>query len=202
MACYVSSLTKPTTPKIGTIQRPDGSFTIPGAEIGAKFNISAEQAAVEFMHIETSTINLGVMCTLSSKSLLQIVRGWQKGRSGGELLIHDLLETNVSIFQNLLLVGAVDCAIFASLESLPERFNAISLMEEPMVLAMSRAHPLCEKPAIIVNDLAKLDYVDRLRCEYRSFFIMGSRIMVSLSRQYCDRRVKIGQYRLSPVGLG
>jgi LysR family hydrogen peroxide-inducible transcriptional activator len=135
---------------------------------------SASRVAAELVHGDTGTIDVGLMCTVSPKSLLSAIALFGDDYPQVELLVHDIWETKA---QELLLSGALDCILMAHTVDLPVRFIARSLAQEPMLLAMDKSHPLCTRENISLSDLQDFHYVDRLRCEFRDIFFeeLGTR---------------------------
>lgn len=129
---------------------------------------AAERAARAFVDLEMTELNVGIMCTVGPSILGPAMLELQKEASGIELILHDLPGDRV---HELLLSGAIDCAIQARTKPLPERFKAIPLYAEPFVLAMGRHHPLASESGLVLQDLAGQTYFDRLRCEFRDQFI-------------------------------
>lgn len=128
----------------------------------------AQRAARAFIDLEMTELNVGVMCTVGPSILGSAMLRLQRRASGLELILHDVPADRV---HELLLSGAIDCAIQARTKPLPERIKAIPLYSEPFVLAMSRNHQLASANRLTLQDLAGQTYFDRLRCEFRDQFI-------------------------------
>ena len=129
---------------------------------------AAHRAARAFVDLEMAELNVGIMCTVGPSVLGPAMMELQRKASGIELVLHDVWAERV---HELLLSGAIDCAILARTEPLPERFTAIPLYSEPFVLAMNRNHPLASQNRLRLQDLAGHTYFDRLRCEFRNQFL-------------------------------
>ena len=67
----------------------------------------------------------------------------------------------------LLLSGALDCALITRQAPLPDRFETRTLMMETFELAVGPEHPLAARDTVVLGDLNGLAYLDRLRCEFR-----------------------------------
>jgi LysR family hydrogen peroxide-inducible transcriptional activator len=134
---------------------------------------AARHAANDLVHGEMEMIDLGLMCTLSPGILLGAITRWQSGAPDVEFLLHDVQEVRAL---DLLLSGELDCALVARTAPLPERFVTRRLMSEPMVVAMSRDHPLGKVPEIGQRELSGVPYIDRLRCEFRLSFFAEMRV--------------------------
>ncbi|MGH1479508.1 MAG: LysR family transcriptional regulator [Geminicoccales bacterium] len=130
--------------------------------------IAARRAARAFVELEMTELNVGIMCTVGPSILGPAMLKLQREASGIELVLHDVSGDQVN---DLLLSGAIDCAIQARMKPLPERFEAFSLYSEPFVLAMGRGYPLASENRLALQDLAGQVYFDRLRCEFRNQFM-------------------------------
>lgn len=135
---------------------------------------AANRAASEFVGSSSEVIDIGLMCTLSPDRMLAAIGVFIKKHPNYEVLVHDIRESRVL---ELLLSGALECAIIAHTENLSDKFNEYSLIDEQMVLAINESHPFNRKEAVCLSDLHEHSYVDRLRCEFRDSFFneMGSR---------------------------
>lgn len=129
---------------------------------------AAKHAARAFVDLEMTELNVGVMCTVGPSILGPAMLKLQKQVSGMELILHDVSADRI---HELLLSGAIDCAIQARTKPLPKRIKAIPLYSEPFVLAMSPNHQLASESRLTLQDLAGQTYFDRLRCEFRDQFI-------------------------------
>ena len=128
---------------------------------------SAKSLASEIVRGVDDLIDIGLMCTLSPDRMLAAIASFIEEHPDVEVLVHDIRESRV---QELLLSGAFECAVMAHTESLPDRFEECSLLEEHMLLAIYDSHPLNSKETIRLSDLHEHYYVDRLRCEFRESF--------------------------------
>lgn len=125
---------------------------------------AAYGAAAELVMGEMEHIELGVMCTIGPRSLGPALGAWQKLTPTVELVLHDVLGKTS---RELLLSGALDCALIARQEPLPDRFDAIPLMTESFELAYGQGDPIAGETPLELNDLNGLAYLDRLQCEFR-----------------------------------
>ena len=128
----------------------------------------ARQAARQIVGGDTEMIDLGLMCTVSPALLSDAFAAWHRGAGAVELVVHDVWGARA---QELLLSGVLDAALIAHSKDLPQRFDTLALLREPMVVAMAQDHPLTARATVTLNDLDGVQYVDRLRCEFRSTFM-------------------------------
>lgn len=128
---------------------------------------AAHQAARSMIDLDMVELDIGIMCTVGPTVIGPALSEFQKANSGVELLLHDVWSKRG---HELLLGGALDCAIMGRHEPLPDKFEAVELFKESFVLAMATDHPLATKNEILLADLAGCAYADRLRCEFRETF--------------------------------
>lgn len=129
---------------------------------------SARRAARAVTGRETAELNVGVMCTIGPRMLGPAVAAFQARNPSVSLILHDVWSKRG---HDLLLSGAIDCALLARHHPLPNRLQGVALYREPMCLAMEHAHALAARPAVAIGDLDGCNYVDRLRCEFRDEFM-------------------------------
>ena len=125
---------------------------------------AAYGAATELVMGEMEHIELGIMCTIGPVSFGPALAAWRNTVSDIELVLHDVLGKTAC---ELLLSGALDCALIARQKPLPDRFYAIPLMTESFELAYGLGHPISGEGPLEFSDLSGLPYLDRLRCEFR-----------------------------------
>ena len=125
---------------------------------------AAYGAAEEIVQGEMEHVELGVMCTIGPNVMGPALEAWQRDVSGVELVIHDVWGARA---RELLLSGALDCALIARQAPLPDRFETHPLMMETFELAYAPGSPLADMSEVSLNDLQGMRYLDRLRCEFR-----------------------------------
>ena len=125
---------------------------------------AAHGAAEEVVQSEMEHVELGVMCTIGPTVLEPALAAWRQQNPGVELVIHDVWGARA---QDLLLSGALDCALIARQAPLPDRFETQTLMSETFELACAADHPLAAAERISLQDIHGVRYLDRLRCEFR-----------------------------------
>ena len=82
--------------------------------------------------------------------------------------MHDVIE---AVIPELLLSGNLDCIICARAENHDQRFQAISLFKENMVVAFADGHRFSEFETVSLVELTEEPYLDRLHCEFRDDFL-------------------------------
>ena len=128
---------------------------------------AAKRAARSIVDSDMAMIDLGVMCTIGSRSIGLALAQWAKSDSTAEMILHDVWGERA---QELLLSGVLDCAVLGRTAPLPDRFDATPLFDEPFELAMASDHVLASAPEVTIASLNGQRYVDRLRCEFREEF--------------------------------
>ena len=125
---------------------------------------AAQVAAAEVVQEEMERIELGVMCTIGPRVIGPALIDWNHKHPRAELIIHDVWGEKAA---DLLLSGALDCALIARQSPLPDRFETTTLMQEEFQLAVAAEHPLAMQEYVRLSDLQDVPYLDRLRCEFR-----------------------------------
>lgn len=128
---------------------------------------AAQIAARHLIDNEMAHVDLGVMCTIGPALFGPALELWRREGNDVELILHNIWGDRMF---ELLLSGALDCALVASDAGVPEGIQVDSVVMEPVELAMSSADPLALKPEIFLSDLHDRNYVDRLHCEFREGF--------------------------------
>ena len=125
---------------------------------------AAGRVAQAVLDPTTGQLDVGVFSTVGPAILAPAIEAFGTASPDIELVIYDVWGARAF---DLLLSGAFDCAIVASGQPLPPRFDGVTLLTEPMMMAMAPDHPLATRDAVTLGDLADTTYFDRLRCEAR-----------------------------------
>lgn len=128
---------------------------------------AAQVAARHLIDTEMAHIDLGIMCTIGPALFSPAFESWRRAGNDVEMILHNVWGDRMF---ELLLSGALDCALVASDVDIPEGIQLDSIVMEPVELAMNNADPLASKPEIFLSDLRDRNYVDRLHCEFREGF--------------------------------
>lgn len=128
---------------------------------------AARLTAQRIVDQDMEMIDVGVMCTVGPNAIGPALSDWSALNDRAELVLHDVWSARA---QELLLSGALDCAIIGRRAPSPPRFDAQPLFEEPFVLAAAADHPLAAEPRLPLEAVSGQRYVDRLRCEFREDF--------------------------------
>lgn len=128
----------------------------------------ALQAAKKAASVPTRKLNIGVMCTVSSGRFAQFIKIYQAANPSLEIVLHDV--TGMAIPEKLL-NGELDCVFCARSQTHDQRFDAIKLFEEPMLIAFANGHRFGDMTSVPLAEIAKEPYLDRLYCEFREDFL-------------------------------
>jgi LysR family hydrogen peroxide-inducible transcriptional activator len=113
-------------------------------------------------------LNVGVMCTIGPHRFSRFLQTFRTDNPDIEVTLHDVIET---VIPELLLSGNMDCIICARAENHDQRFQAINLFKENMVVAFADGHRFNEFETVSLAELTKEPYLDRLHCEFRDDFL-------------------------------
>lgn len=128
---------------------------------------AARAAARQMIDGETAPIELGIMCTIGPALFAPAFAAWRTQGNAADLILHNVWGDRM---YELLLSGAIDCAIVASRTVPPPGISLHEVMVEPVELAVGLSHPLASRERISIPDLKGHNYIDRLHCEFREDF--------------------------------
>lgn len=111
-------------------------------------------------------LDVGIMSSVGPVRLGRVLSAFHSAAPRSEIILHDVCRMRA---REMLLAGALDCAILARHDPLPERFEGRALTREPMALAMAPDHPLATG-TLTLSRLAGARYIDRVHCEFRRAF--------------------------------
>lgn len=142
---------------------------------------AARSKARSIVDKEMETLQVGVMCTLGSHPFQPALAAFQSENPNTELIFHDIWATKG---KELLMSGAIDCALFGQHQIYHKNIEHVVLYEEQVGLVVGTTHPLAAKPEVKLADLTNFKYADRLRCEFRDEFldiVKDRNLMVEIS---------------------
>ncbi|MEM7120511.1 MAG: LysR family transcriptional regulator [Pseudomonadota bacterium] len=126
----------------------------------------ATKDAVAFRTRKKAPLKLGVMCTVGPRRLIPILRQLEDELPTLDLKLHESSGEDVVAS---LMDGDIDIAV-AGLAAYPERIDATPLFSERYVVAVPKDHRFARMNAVPVAELAGEPYLERLNCEFESFF--------------------------------
>ncbi len=128
----------------------------------------AENASSQFARRNGQQIHLAVMCTIGPQRVVPFLNAFQTDMPQVEVILHD---ANRETVMQMLLSGAVDCALTVQPTEEEPRIRLSPLYQEPMVLGCSVQNPLASRDAVTLSEVMAEPYLDRLNCEFRNFFM-------------------------------
>ena len=121
----------------------------------------ASQRAIE-------RLDVGVMCTIGPQRFSRFLEAFRRKNSQIEITLHDVPATVIS---EMLLSGSLNCAFCASSGPHDQRFEAVSLFEENIVIAFGPGHRFADLAQVPLREIAAEPYLDRLHCEFRDMIM-------------------------------
>lgn len=113
-------------------------------------------------------LDVGVMCTIGPRRFSRFLEVVRQDHPHIEVTLHDVTST---VIPGLLLGGSLDCVFCARGAEHDQRFEAIRLFEEGMVVAFADGHRFGDVAAVTLAEVAAEPYLDRLHCEFRDDFL-------------------------------
>jgi DNA-binding transcriptional LysR family regulator len=148
----------------------------------------ARQRARSFVRLDTSTLRIGLMCTIGPQRLVDLFSNFIKGHKGVEVYLKD---APASTLEEILAKGEIDVAIFCRPDEIDdERFHTLPLYRERFVIGFGPGHPFERLNAVRIKDLHQQNYLARANCEYNDY-LRGVRERiggVELKRPYTSER--------------
>lgn len=128
---------------------------------------SVTSAARQFHSLEQATLNLGVMCTIGPRRLINLFAQVQRELPG--LDVH-LLEATPDVLIERMMAGDLDIAFLAQPAELPERFDRRPLYRERFVVAFPPGHRFERVNQFVLYDIGAEPYLSRKSCEFAQHF--------------------------------
>lgn len=117
-------------------------------------------------------LNVGIMCTIGPRRFSGFLEAFRAGHPHIDVTLHDM---TALVIPHLLLSGAMDCVFCARASKQDQRFKAVDLFHEQMVVAFAPGHRFEGFEAVPLMEIAKERYLDRLHCEFRDEFLSFTR---------------------------
>jgi DNA-binding transcriptional LysR family regulator len=127
---------------------------------------AAKEAAQSARKLESATLTIGTMCTISPWLVSALMVRFQMDHPDVDLVVSDA-DTSVTIAA--LEKGDLELAIIGSPEELPDNLHPLPVFEERFVIILPKGHPWESRNAIRVQDLDGQPYVSRTHCEMFQF---------------------------------
>lgn len=119
-----------------------------------------------YQNLDKPQLRLGVMCTIGPARMVSFFAALRKKLPNLEL---DLVEASATKITEDMMSGTLDIALIA-LPEFPERLDCVPLYKERYMIAFPRGHRFEEMTTVSVSELDGEDYLERVNCEYMSYF--------------------------------
>ena len=148
--------------------------------------LKAHAAARVSASAAVKRLNVGIMCTIGPARFTGFFEAFRQTSNDYEFIFHDVV---LGAVPDLLLSGAIDCAISAPRESYDQRFLTLDLFDENMAVAFADNHRFSATAEVPLSEIAEEPYLDRLHCEFRDDFMKLTRDMgLDLSVRFSSER--------------
>jgi DNA-binding transcriptional LysR family regulator len=108
------------------------------------------QAVGEVTGLIRGRVTVGMVTGCTVTPLFDALAAFQGTHPGVEI---SLLEDNSARLVDGVRAGAIDLALIGAATSTPDGLDALTIISEPLVAAVSPAHPLADRPRITLRDL-------------------------------------------------
>lgn len=130
----------------------------------------AEQAkskAKTLLNLDQATLRIGMMCTIAPSHFVSLIEGF---RARHPKIALEIVDASAHSLEASLHAGELEIAIYALPGDAPnERFHALPLFQEAMVIAVSAKHPLAKKKKVELASLNGESYLERINCEFGEY---------------------------------
>lgn len=143
-----------------------GRMVRPRLEQALALTEAARNDALDFSEMVNATLTLGCMCTIAPSSVMSLIEFFS--RQAPQLNL-SLREASGARLVELLVAGDIDVALIA-LPDYPDDLRAQALFSEDYVITFPSGHRFERLDEVRVDDLRGERYLERLNCEYLSFY--------------------------------
>ncbi len=113
---------------------------------------------------DVAELNIGIMCTIGPRVLTGMLNAFQMNNPMISIVLHDVTPNSIP---DLLLTSGLDAVFCARHGPAHLRLRYLNLFEEPMVVAFPKSHEFSDYETVMLMDVVKQRYVERLHCEFR-----------------------------------
>lgn len=157
----------------GELIRRDGRYT-ELTELGQSLRSHFEQinrtrklvkmTAKAVVSGDVAELNIGVMCTIGPRVVAGMLNTFQMCHPMVSIVLHDVTPGSIA---DMLLTGGLDAVFCSRFGPAHSRLRYVNLFEEPMVVAFPPGHEFEGYESVMLADIVKQRYVERLHCEFR-----------------------------------
>ncbi len=144
---------------------------------------AARTTASSFLRLERAPLAFGVMCTIGPMRFVDFLNRFHACNDGVEVTMR---EGTAGQLIELLGEGAIDVAVLAQPEDMPDRLDAQSLYRERFVVGFAPGHRFERLNAVPLAALEGESYLSRMTCEFREH-IRDIRESRGIAMRYCFR---------------
>lgn len=156
----------------------------------------AKQRARGFIRLESAPLKLGVLCTIGPARVSSFLERFRSENPGVEIHLQD---GSAAALQERLDQGDLDIALLSRPDGLDDRFHAMKLYDERLMIALAPGHRLANQKSIRFEQLAGERYLGRTDCEYSE---RAASMMDGVLRPYRGQREDwLQQLALDGVGF-
>ena len=113
-------------------------------------------------YIGAKPLRVGIMCTIGPLRFMPFLAKLRREYRGLRLAVAEGTPARLGA---LLDAGALDLAVLAQPDALPQRWQAVPLYRERFVVALPPGHALGRRANVRLADMQGQDYVSRASCE-------------------------------------
>jgi LysR family hydrogen peroxide-inducible transcriptional activator len=141
-----------------------GKLVRPYVEESWRTASTAKRIAKEYLAKAPKELNLGIMCTIAPKVLLQMLGRFRTKHPEVRM---QLTNGGAQLLEEKLISLQIEAAIYCRPDREPDpRLNYLPLFKEQMMIVLPKAHRLSKQHSIRIRDLAGEQYVQRVSCEF------------------------------------
>jgi DNA-binding transcriptional LysR family regulator len=147
---------------------------------------AAKERAKSFTTLEAASLDIGIMCTLAPRMMMNLMATFHEENPGVEISLRD---ANIATLQGHLDSGELDVAIMGFPRGVPDAYHALTLYQERFIIAFAPGHAFEALNAVRAKDLHGHHYLGRINCEYGEYMREIYREQgVELTRPYRSER--------------
>ena len=158
---------------------------------------AVKQEATRFLTLETASLTLGVMCTISPRQFVTFMGSFRSDNPGVTVRLIDAVPERLC---ELLVSGELDVAVLARPEGFSAPFIAHELYSERFVVACAAGHPFATRSDLHMHDMNGEYYLTRINCEFRD--MLGEICKTNGAKLLCSFQSEREDWLLTMVAAG
>ena len=158
---------------------------LPGLEAIEQSMSTVRARAATVVEARSSTLRLGVMCTVGPTHVVSLLARLQEAMADVEVSIIDAKSSDIL---QLIVSDEIDVGI-AAWPRVPETVRAETILPERFVVAMREGQPLSRGATVPLEQLAGQSYIERLSCEFDDYYeILHGKWGIDLDIRFSSER--------------